>query len=115
MKLNKRYLRNIRQNLSFYLSASILTAVGLVLFFLFYIAGTGISSYGAFFAALAPEDVVVLCGGDGTLNYLINSIDTSKLEQDIYYSCHQKHKQNYRAVTLAPVIIFHVFIRQKSL
>ncbi len=33
----------------------------------------------------APEDMIVICGGDGTLNYLINSIDTSALEQDIYY------------------------------
>ncbi len=32
-----------------------------------------------------PEDMIVICGGDGTLNHLINSIDTSKLEQDIYY------------------------------
>ncbi len=34
---------------------------------------------------LLPEDMIVICGGDGTLNHLINSIDTSKLEQDIYY------------------------------
>ena len=32
-----------------------------------------------------PDDMIVICGGDGTLNHLINSIDTSKLEQDIYY------------------------------
>ena len=32
-----------------------------------------------------PEDMIVICGGDGTLNQLINSIDTSQLEQDIYY------------------------------
>ncbi len=32
-----------------------------------------------------PEDMIVLCGGDGTINHLINSIDTSTLEQDIYY------------------------------
>ncbi len=35
--------------------------------------------------ALAPEDQIVICGGDGTLNHLINSLDTSKLEQDIFY------------------------------
>lgn len=57
MKLNKRYLRNIKENLPFYLSASILTAVGLVLFFLFYIAGTGISAFGEkFFAENKVED-----------------------------------------------------------
>lgn len=32
-----------------------------------------------------PEDMIVLCGGDGTLNYLINAINTEELEQDIYY------------------------------
>lgn len=57
MKLNKRYLRNIKENLPFYISASILTAVGLVLFFLFYIAGTGISAFGSeFFAENHVED-----------------------------------------------------------
>ncbi len=34
---------------------------------------------------LAPEDQIIICGGDGTLNHLINSLDTSKLEQDIFY------------------------------
>ena len=57
MKLNKRYLRNIKENLPFYISASILTAVGLVLFFLFYIAGTGISAFGKeFFEKYNVED-----------------------------------------------------------
>lgn len=32
-----------------------------------------------------PDDMIVVCGGDGTLNHLINAIDTSQLEQDIYY------------------------------
>lgn len=34
---------------------------------------------------LKPEDQIVICGGDGTLNYLINHIDTAKLEQDVLY------------------------------
>lgn len=38
-----------------------------------------------YIGSFKPEDMIVICGGDGTLNYLINSIDTSKLEQDIYY------------------------------
>ena len=46
MKLNKRYARSIRSNLSFYVSASVLTMVGLLLFYLFYVAGTGIGRYG---------------------------------------------------------------------
>ena len=34
---------------------------------------------------LDPEDQIVLCGGDGTLNHLINSVNTEDLEQDIFY------------------------------
>ena len=46
MKLNKRYTRSIKANLPFYVSASVLTSVTLLMFYLFYIAGTGINSYG---------------------------------------------------------------------
>ena len=57
MKLNKRYVRNIRSNLSFYISASVLTMVGLLLFYLFYVAGTGIGKYGDdFFSRNNRED-----------------------------------------------------------
>ena len=57
MKLNKRYTRNIRSNLSFYISAAVLTMVALLLFYLFYIAGTGINAYGdAFFEKYKVED-----------------------------------------------------------
>lgn len=57
MKLNKRYARNIRSNLSFYISASVLTMVGLLLFYLFYVAGTGIGKYGDdFFSRNNRED-----------------------------------------------------------
>ena len=45
MTLNKRYLRNVKENLSFYVAAAVLTVVALLLFYLFYIAGTGIKSY----------------------------------------------------------------------
>lgn len=41
MTLNKRYLRNIKENLSFYIASSVLTVVALLLFYLFYIAGSG--------------------------------------------------------------------------
>lgn len=55
--LNRRYLRNIKENLAFYIAAIVLTIVSLLLFFLFYIAGTGISSYGdAFFERNKVED-----------------------------------------------------------
>ena len=38
-----------------------------------------------FIKGFDPEDMIVICGGDGTINRLINSMDTEKLEQDIYY------------------------------
>ena len=46
MKLNKRYVRSIKANLPFYIAASVLTMVTLLMFYLFYIAGTGINAYG---------------------------------------------------------------------
>lgn len=49
MKLNRRYIRNIRENLSFYLSATVLTVVTLLLYFLFNIAGNAILDFGAAF------------------------------------------------------------------
>ena len=33
MTLNKRYLRNIKENLSFYIASSVLTVVALLLFY----------------------------------------------------------------------------------
>ena len=47
---------------------------------------TEIGDYTAFFASLAPEDSVVLLGGDGTLNYLINALDVSAIHNPVY-SC----------------------------
>lgn len=41
--------------------------------------------YAGFFAALAPTDEVCICGGDGTLNYLINHVDCDKLQNSVYY------------------------------
>lgn len=51
MKLNKRYRRNIRENLSFYISATVLTIVTLLLYFLFNIAGNAILNFGEEFSA----------------------------------------------------------------
>lgn len=57
MTLNRRYMRNIRENLAFYIAAIVLTIVSLLMFFLFYIAGTGIMNYGdAFFERNNVED-----------------------------------------------------------
>ena len=38
-----------------------------------------------FIRDMKPDDQIVICGGDGTLNNIINSINTFKLEQDILY------------------------------
>ena len=57
MKLNKRYTRSIKANLPFYVLASVLTMVTLLMFYLFYIAGTGINRYGdEFFSKYKRED-----------------------------------------------------------
>ncbi len=40
--------------------------------------------YPAFFAGLAPEDEVTFAGGDGTVNYLVNAIDTDVITNKIY-------------------------------
>ena len=57
MKLNRRYARNIRENLSFYISATVLTVVTLLLFYLFNIAGNAILDFGdEFFGRNRLED-----------------------------------------------------------
>lgn len=49
---------------------------------------TKISDYRAFFAGLEPEDTVILCGGDGTLNRFINEIDgISPVNEILYFPC----------------------------
>ena len=37
------------------------------------------------FDSISPSDEVVLCGGDGTLNFLINEFDCDTLENRVYY------------------------------
>lgn len=44
---------------------------------------TGIN-HKEFFAGLKPEDEVTLVGGDGTLNYLVNAVDTATIKNNIY-------------------------------
>lgn len=39
-----------------------------------------------FFIEKTPDnDEIILCGGDGTLNCFINSVDTDKIKRDIYF------------------------------
>lgn len=43
-----------------------------------------ISDYSAFFDGIEKDENIIICGGDGTLNRFINSVDTDKLENEIY-------------------------------
>lgn len=46
---------------------------------------TEICDYGEFLAQLNYEDVLVICGGDGTLNHFVNSTDGISIKNDILY------------------------------
>lgn len=41
--------------------------------------------YPKFFKELKKEDEVVLIGGDGTINYFVNAVDTDKLKNNVYW------------------------------
>ena len=57
MKLNRRYLRSIHENLSFYISSILLTVAALLMYFLFNIAGNAILDFSkVFFADHCIED-----------------------------------------------------------
>lgn len=47
-----------------------------------------ISDFTAFFAGLAEDDAVVLCGGDGTLNHFVNDIADVEIKNDVFlFAC----------------------------
>ena len=46
---------------------------------------TARADYEAFLAELSPEDVIVLCGGDGTINRFVNATEGLDVPQDIRY------------------------------
>ena len=46
---------------------------------------TKIDCYSDFFSKLDTEDVIILCGGDGTLNRFINGTDGLTLPSDVLY------------------------------
>jgi putative ABC transport system permease protein len=76
MKLNKRYLRSIKHDKSFYISSTILTVMTLVLFFVMNIAGDAIWQFGDdFFASQKLEDAQF------TTYLPISSADIEALEQ----------------------------------
>lgn len=44
-----------------------------------------IDDYPAFVSALTPNDTLILCGGDGTLNRFVNNLDGLSLPCDVLY------------------------------
>ena len=46
---------------------------------------TKVESYSELWAGLSADDGVIICGGDGTLNRLVNDTDIDKLENSVYY------------------------------
>lgn len=48
-----------------------------------YIDVTGLD-YQKFFDSLSAEDEVVFVGGDGTLNYFVNAVDTDSIKNNVY-------------------------------
>ncbi len=46
---------------------------------------TAIEDYESFLSGLAKEDLITLCGGDGTLNKFINNADAEHIENRVYY------------------------------
>ena len=42
-------------------------------------------NYAEFFASLSPEDEVIICGGDGTLNRFVNETKDINIRNDILY------------------------------
>lgn len=43
------------------------------------------NSYSEILDTIASDDIIVLCGGDGTLNRFINSVDCDNIKNDILY------------------------------
>ena len=46
---------------------------------------TDMERYVDFFGGLDPEDRVILCGGDGTLNRFASEIEDLRIERELYY------------------------------
>lgn len=44
-----------------------------------------IISYKTFFNGLDPNDTVILCGGDGTLNRFVNDVNGMNIPNKLYY------------------------------
>ena len=47
-----------------------------------------VKDYAEYFSTIAPEDTLVICGGDGTLNRFVNDIRDNKIGWRVcYYAC----------------------------
>lgn len=76
-KLNKRYKRSIKENLSFYVSSTVLTIVTLFIFYMLNIAGNGIIQFGdEFFERNNVED------GEFSIYLPISQNEISELENE---------------------------------
>lgn len=89
MKLNRRYLRNIRENLSFYVASTILTVATLLMFYMFYISGTAILAFAEeFFPAHHLEDA------NFTTYLPLSEADIAELETQYDLTLEQEHYIN---------------------
>lgn len=52
---------------------------------LIYLDITKVEDFREIFSSLAPDDEVIVCGGDGTLNQFINAIDGLEISNNILY------------------------------
>lgn len=77
MRLNRRYKRNIKENLSFYIASTVLTIVSIVMFFVMNIAGSGIMDFGEVF--LSEHNVE---DASFTTYQPISEKDMERLEKD---------------------------------
>ncbi len=89
MNLNKRYFRSIKSNLSFYISAAVLTIMTLFLFFMLNIAGSAIWEFGDdFFETQNVEDA------DFTTYLPIPEEEIEKLEEEYSVNLETQYYSN---------------------
>ena len=89
MTLSRRYLRGIRENLSFYISSTVLTVLTLLMFFLYEISGSAILNFSQdFYASQAREDA------NFTTYLPIPDEDISKLEEEFDLELEAQHYIN---------------------
>lgn len=62
---------------------------------------TKIEDLQGFINSLDKDESIVICGGDGTLNRFINSVDTDKTENEIYCYCTGSGNDFLRDINMA--------------